>query len=171
MIRGIHHVAVSTSDLDRLVGFYTELFGFEVVMSTSWRDQPAVDAIVGLEGSAARQAMLKSANAYIEVFEYEAPEGHPGPPDRTAADRGYTHFCVDVQDIDAEYERLSAAGMRFHCPPPAVAGGRVRATYGRDPDGNIVELQEILDHDVRFSLEQTDRIGGGGRTSAEHEPT
>ena len=37
--------------------------------------------------------------------------------------------------------------MRFHVPPPAAAdmGGQIRATYGRDPDGNVVELQEILD--------------------------
>jgi glyoxylase I family protein len=160
MIRGVHHVAVSTHDLDRLVAFYTELFGFEVVMSTSWRDRPVIDSIVGLEGSAARQAMLKSGNAYIEVFEYESHDGPGGPDERTAADKGYTHFCIDVQDIDAEYERLSAAGMRFHCPPPQLAGGSVRATYGRDPDGNIVELQEVVDPELRFALEQTEMFGG-----------
>lgn len=159
MIRGVHHVAISTADLDRLAAFYTELFGFETVMSTSWRDRPVIDEIVGLQGSAARQVMLKSGNAFIEIFEYESPAGDAGPENRTAADRGYTHFCIDVQDIDAEYERLSAAGMRFHCPPPQLGGGRVRATYGRDPDGNIVELQEVLDPDIAFSLEQTSMIG------------
>jgi len=159
MIRGVHHVAVSTADLDRLVRFYTELFGFEVIMSTSWREQPVIDEIVGLTGSAARQVMLRAGNAYLEIFEYESPAGHPGPAERTAADRGYTHICIDVQGIDAEYERLSAAGMRFHCPPPQLGGGRVRATYGRDPDGNIVELQEIVDPELRFSLERTSMIG------------
>ena len=159
MIRGVHHVAVSTSDLDRLAGFYTELFGFETVMSTSWCDRPVIDEIVGLSGSAARQVMLKSGNAFIEIFEYETPAGDPGPEQRTAADRGYTHFCIDVEDIDAEYDRLSAAGMQFHCPPPQLSGGWVRATYGRDPDGNIIELQEIVDRDLAFALEQTDMIG------------
>jgi len=160
MIRGVHHVAISTADLDRLAAFYTELFGFETVMSTSWRDRPAIDEIVGLRGSAARQVMLKSGNAFIEIFEFASPAGAAGPAERTAADRGYTHFCVDVQDIDAEYERLSAAGMRFHCPPPRLGDGRVRATYGRDPDGNIVELQEIVDTELAFALEQTELIGG-----------
>jgi catechol 2,3-dioxygenase-like lactoylglutathione lyase family enzyme len=160
MIRGVHHVAISTADLDRLAAFYTELFGFETVMTTSWRDRPIIDEILGLHGSAARQVMLKSGNAFIEIFEYESPPGDAGPAERTAADRGYTHFCIDVQDIDAEYERLSAAGMRFHCPPPQLSGGRVRATYGRDPDGNIVELQEVVDTDIAFALEQTALIGG-----------
>jgi len=33
--------------------------------------------------------------------------------------------------------------MRFHCPPQDV--GDLRATYGRDPDGNVVELLEVKD--------------------------
>jgi catechol 2,3-dioxygenase-like lactoylglutathione lyase family enzyme len=162
MIRGIHHVAVSTNDLDRLVAFYTELFGFERVMKTEWRDRPIIDRMIGLRGSAARQVMLKAGNAYLELFEYETPGGPPVDPDHLVSDRGYTHFCIDVTDIDAEYERLSAAGMRFHSSPPTtdeLGGSRLRAIYGRDPDGNVVELQEILDPTIAFDLGQTDMIG------------
>ena len=56
-----------------------------------------------------------------------------------------------MRDIQAEYERLSAAGMRFHCPPLDM--GAVKATYGRDPDGNVVELQEILTEDSPIALD------------------
>ena len=31
MIRGVHHVAVATGDLDRLIGFYRDLLGLEVI--------------------------------------------------------------------------------------------------------------------------------------------
>jgi catechol 2,3-dioxygenase-like lactoylglutathione lyase family enzyme len=91
--------------------------------------------------------VLLAGNLYIEVFEYSSPPGRPSDPERPVSDHGYTHFCIDVTDIDAEYARLTAAGMRFHTPPPAASdmGGRIRATYGRDPDGNVIELQEILD--------------------------
>ncbi|HJP36347.1 MAG TPA: VOC family protein, partial [Gammaproteobacteria bacterium] len=61
---------------------------------------------------------------------------------RPVCDHGITHLCLQVSDIDAEYERLKAAGMVFHCPPQAV-GDAIHATYGRDPDGNVVELLEI----------------------------
>lgn len=159
MIRGVHHVAVSTDDLDRLLAFYTDLFGFEVVMKSEWSDQLAIDEILGLDGSSARQAMLKAGNGYIEIFEYHSPVGRRPDFAPSAADRGYTHFCIDVTDIDAEYERLVAAGMEFHCAPPMLGDGRVRATYGRDPDGNIVELQEVVDSTIAFALEQTDLIG------------
>ena len=149
MIRGVHHVAMATGDIDRLVAFYRDALGFEVLSRGGWEQgSTAIDGIVGLPGSAARTAMLRAGNAYIEMFEYSAPAGKPAEQDRPVCDHGYTHFCLDVQDIDAEYERLLGLGMRFHCPPPlgVRAPGRVAAaTYGRDPDGNVIELLEILD--------------------------
>ena len=162
MIRGIHHVAISTPDLDRLVTFYVDVVGFEQVMSTEWSDRPIIDRIIGLNGSAARQIMLKAGNAYLELFEYSSPIPRGADPTRSPSDHGYTHFCLDVTDIDAEHERLMAGGMTFHSPPPTAAelgSGRLRAIYGRDPDGNIVELQEILHPAVPFSLERTAMIG------------
>ena len=160
MIRGVHHVALSTGDLDRMVEIYRDVMGFEQAYESGWSDRP----IVGLENSSARNVMLRAGNAYIEIFEYSSPVGKPVDPNRPACDHGYTHFCLDVKDIDSEYERLVAAGMRFHCPPPPrdeLGSGTIRATYGRDPDDNIIELQEILDADVSTSLENTEMIGTG----------
>ena len=156
MIRGMHHVAVATGDLDRLVGFYRDALGFEVVSRGGWDSgSPVTDGIVGLRDSAARTAVLRAANLYVEVFEFSSPQGRPGDPDRPVCDHGYTHFCVEVTDIDAEYTRLAAAGMRFHAPPARASdmGGQIRATYGRDPDGNVIELQEILDPEYSKRLD------------------
>jgi catechol 2,3-dioxygenase-like lactoylglutathione lyase family enzyme len=66
-------------------------------------------------------------------------------------DPGITHLCFDVTDLDQEYERLSEAGMTFHCPPQDAFAG-VRTTYGRDPDGNVVELQEVPGAEHRIAL-------------------
>jgi hypothetical protein len=43
--------------------------------------------------------------------------------------------------------------MRFHCPPQA-AGKGIRATYGRDPDGNVVELLEVTDSESMPRIER-----------------
>jgi hypothetical protein len=51
--------------------------------------------------------------------------------------------------------------MTFHAPPPTLdelGHALLRAIYARDPDGNIVELQEILDPAVPFALDQTDLV-------------
>jgi len=156
MIRGVHHVAISTPNLERIVAFYRDVIGAEVVYEGGWqRGSDVIDGIVGLKNSEAKQAMLKLGNAYLEFFEYVSPAGDPKNPKYGVNDHGYTHFALDVQDIDAEYERLSLGGMTFNCPPPNFPGGAIRATYGRDPDGNVIEIQEIRDPAHGFALERT----------------
>ncbi len=156
MIRGIHHVAISTPNLERIVAFYRDIVGAEVVYEGGWqRGSDVIDGIVGLKNSEAKQAMLKLGNAYLEFFEYVSPPGDPKNPKYGVNDHGYTHFALDVQDIDAEYERLTRGGMTFNCPPPSFPGSPIRATYGRDPDGNVIEIQQILDPTHGFALERT----------------
>ena len=142
MILGVHHVSITTPDRDRLVAFYRDLLGFEVVSESAWDGgAETADRIFGLKDTAVRMTMLRQANLYLEIFQFERPAGRAGDPDRPVCDAGVTHMCLAVRDIDAEHARLSAAGMRFHCPPQG--SGRVgKATYGRDPDGNIIELIE-----------------------------
>ncbi len=146
MIKGIHHVAISTPDLEATVKFFTEALGAKLVMESEWpKGSALIDNIIGMEDSAARQAMLRLGNAHIEVFEYSSPTPRPVDPNRPACDHGYTHFCLDVEDIDAEVERLEQYGMTFFAkPPPAEELGGIRAVYGRGPDGNIIELQELM---------------------------
>jgi catechol 2,3-dioxygenase-like lactoylglutathione lyase family enzyme len=144
MIRGIHHMAISTADLERSVRFYRDLLGFEEIFTSGWeRGADRADQITGLKDSSARLVMLKAGNACIEIFQYSSPQARPVEPNRPACDHGITHLCLDVRDIQAEYERLKTAGVAFHCPPQDMGG--VSATYGRDPDGNIVELLEVRD--------------------------
>jgi catechol 2,3-dioxygenase-like lactoylglutathione lyase family enzyme len=155
MIRGIHHPSIHSPDLDRLIAFYTGVLGFEVVTRFEWTDSDIIDQVVDLKGSSARGAMLRTGNCYLEVFEYSKPQARPHQPLR-ACDYGITHICLDVTDIDQEYERLCEAGMKFNGPPADF--GDLRATYGRDPDGNIVEIQETLPTQV-FAMARLGRIG------------
>jgi glyoxylase I family protein len=152
MIRALHHVAVATKDAERMLAFYRDLLGLEVVVDYTWPDGTAVaDRITALPGSSARHIMLRKGNAYFEIFQYFSPQPAQGDPARRVCDPGITHVCFDVVDVDGEYERLSNAGMIFHCPPQDVADG-IRTTYGRDPDGNVVELQEVASGEHRIAL-------------------
>jgi catechol 2,3-dioxygenase-like lactoylglutathione lyase family enzyme len=150
MINGIHHTAISTRNLERIVEFYTEAIGCEVIFNYEWHEGNDLhDQVSGLDNSAARVAMLKAGNIYLEFFEYRSPTPVPNEPARSACDHGIAHICLDVTDIDAEYERLSKSGMVFKARPPHFKEMGVRAIYGSDPDGNVIELLELL----------TDRLG------------
>ena len=145
MIIGLHHVAISVPDLDAGIGFYAGLLGFEVVERAEFDGSfRKADQAIGLSGVAARMAMLKAPNAFVELWEYR----HPEPEDRTArpCDLGYPHMALQVREIAAEYTRLKAGGMRFVGEP--VDFGNASAIYGRDPFGNVIELYEIRDPDI-----------------------
>lgn len=142
MIEGIVHVGISVSSLERSVAFYRDLFGMDVVLNKAFAGE-VHENIIGLKGAHGKVAILQRGSLQLELFEFEYPQPKPSDPNRPACDHGITHFCVRVTDIESEYARLKAAGVEFHCPPQYYQGKAI-ATYGRDPDGNIFELLELI---------------------------
>ena len=144
MLKGIirvHHIAISTPDLERLVAFYRDVLGFEVIEEFDWeKGDQAADQVTGLKDSAAKAVMLKGGSFHLEIFEFQSPPPKPVDPNRPVCDHGLTHFSFEVTDVQAVYDRLKKAGVRFNCPPEKL-GGLGTAIYGRDPDGNVIELQ------------------------------
>ncbi len=142
MIRHIHHTGLSTPDLDRTIRFYRDLFGFEVLTRfTMPPGSPGMDEMLALPGVGFSAALLRLDKTMIEVFQFSDPEPVRAPAQRRVCDPGLTHLCFQVDDVKAEYERLCAAGMVFHCAPQTGDGASF--VYGRDPDGNAIELIEF----------------------------
>ncbi|WP_269621343.1 VOC family protein [Zhongshania sp. BJYM1] len=147
MIQGAHHIAISTPNLERILGFYRDLMGFKQVSDAKWQlGTELINSVLDLPDCAARQVMLRGKNLCIEIFEFSEPTVTDKHIRRSVSKPGLTHMCFDVTEIDKEYARLKAAGIEFHAPPQDF--GAVKATYGRDPDGNVFELQEIVDQDA-----------------------
>ncbi len=151
MILGANHVAMSVPDMERALEFYSDILGFEKILDYGWPAGTEVaDQILAVKGTSARCCMVRTTNLIIELFEFGAGNPAEQNPDRPVIDHGFTHLCLAVTDLDADYARLSAAGMRFHSAPVDAAPG-VRTVYGRDPFGNVIELEEsqgrIAPHD------------------------
>ncbi len=142
MIRGINHVAINTRSIDRLSSFYEKVLGDGLAMQEiCWKNNPKIDSVLGIYGSVGRQRMLRGRSCYLELFEFTFPEGKDGA--LHAYDRGITHFALEVDDINAEFERLSAIGMTFLSETPVHIDDKFKVIYGQDPDGNLVELIEV----------------------------
>jgi catechol 2,3-dioxygenase-like lactoylglutathione lyase family enzyme len=151
-IQGVHHIGISVPDIAKAREFYIDLLGaVEEVAPMEWSGSPFIDAVVGLKDSAAKQFICRLGNTHIEAFEYLNPRSPDQDPDKGVHHFGYTHFALQVDDIKATYERMLAAGIRFHAPPAyetivtAADGSKsgYSATYGRDFFGNVFEIMEI----------------------------
>jgi catechol 2,3-dioxygenase-like lactoylglutathione lyase family enzyme len=140
MIKGMHHIGVSVVSLERSLRFYRDLLGMRVLVQKQF-EGAQYELILGLPGARGKLAVLQLASLEIELFEFERPRPALSDPNRPVCDHGITHFCIEVADIQSEYERLKTAGVAFHCPP--LTFGAEKATYGRDPDGNVFEMLQL----------------------------
>ena len=133
-----------------MIRFYTEILGFNIVDGFEWgpdsENSEVSDAVTGLKGSGAKMVMLKGTNACIEMFEFSSPTPKKQDPFRPVCDHGLTHICLDVTNVDSVFAELSDRGMQFHTGVQELGDG-IRGTYGRDPDGNVIEIQELLNPD------------------------
>ncbi len=70
-----------------------------------------------------------------------SPEASIRPKDDDKAH--WSYFAVFVQDVDKEYEELSAKGVHFVNKPTTHPWGQ-RIAYFEDPEGNLWEISSFL---------------------------
>jgi catechol 2,3-dioxygenase-like lactoylglutathione lyase family enzyme len=141
VITKLDHVAVSVSDLDRSVEFYTQCLGCSLERVLDSGPESLLGKVVGMDGASARIAHLRVGEAMIELFEYRDPVGNPIPPDRRQADKGITHIGLTSDDARADYHRLAQRGVEFVSEPVEFRPG-VWIFYFFGPDGEVCELRE-----------------------------
>lgn len=150
MIRGVDHINLVVSDLERSVRFYTEVLGFrktaDVVMEGDW-----IEAIIGLKGVRGLVAFVEppGGGPRFELLQYVTPPGAVLPENSRANTQGLRHVAFRVDDIAAMAARLRAAGVTLFSEPVRVPAGVVKFAAGDktllyflDPDGVILELAE-----------------------------
>jgi glyoxylase I family protein len=141
VIKNLNHVGMSVANLERSLRFYRDLLGMEVVAREAFSGA-LYETILALRDASGEVALVKLGNLELELFEFSSPAPLSGDLARPVCNHGITHFCIEVSDIDNEYQRLKAAGVTFHCPPLEFPG-YAKATYGRDPDGNVIEFLQV----------------------------
>jgi catechol 2,3-dioxygenase-like lactoylglutathione lyase family enzyme len=136
---GVHHAALTVSDLERSIAFY-ERFGFEVERRVA-NAGPEAERVTQVPDARLAIALLTLGSFRLELIEY-TPSG--SQERRRNNDLGSAHICLQVRDIDATYERLCSEGITFNSQPQKHPSGASLA-YFKDLDGITVELLEVRD--------------------------
>ena len=149
--KGIHHIAISVPSLAEAKVFYVEKLGFTVADEAHLSPTEDGDNVLALENADSHVLMVKAGNLFLEIFEFHNPAPNT-QVNRPVCDHGYTHLAFEVEDINVAYRFLEQAGVQWHHTPVDADEGYMM-TYGRDPFGNVIEIQQLV-AGLPFSFEQ-----------------
>ena len=137
------HVGVTVRNLDRVTAFFTAL-GLEVDGRT-FVEGEFIDTVTAIPGSRTEIVMLKTPDGgtAVELSSFVRPDPEPGTPDAMANQLGLRSLAFQVDDVQAQVDRMAADGYGL------VGGvgeyeGAWRMAYVRGPEGIIVALAERL---------------------------
>jgi len=122
----IHVSSVLVDDQDRALAFYTDVLGFQKKVDVPVGEYRWI-TVVSPDDPDGTQLVLEP-DAHPAAKAYKAALFADGIP--------LTSFAVD--DVQAEHERLHAAGVRFHQPP--TAAGPVTIAVLDDTCGNLIQI-------------------------------
>lgn len=130
-------------DLDRSLFFYTSILGLTVAKRMD-ESGPFIETVMGLKGISVTTVKLSAQDgSLVELlfFHSHLPEaGH----ERTLYGKGISHIAFTVSNVETEYEKLEKMGVPFISPPQVSPDGYARVAFCKDPDGNFIELVEVL---------------------------
>jgi catechol 2,3-dioxygenase-like lactoylglutathione lyase family enzyme len=132
----LSHIGLAVSDLDTAVQFFTEALGFEAGSGSASGDEVA--DLAEIDGGRAQMRMryIVKDGVRIELMCWSVP-GPMGTPSQSRAQLGLTHLCVQVDDADAEAERLASYG--------ATILERTRTEVHRGAEDIIMVCVSVLD--------------------------
>ncbi|WP_432073984.1 VOC family protein [Streptomyces wuyuanensis] len=123
----IHLTSVFVDDQDKALRFYTEILGFVKKHDVPVGEQDRWLTVVSPEEPGGTELLLEPAR-HPAARTYRDALVEDGIP--------LAQFAVD--DVDAEYERLSALGVRFTQKPLEM--GPVTTAVLDDTCGNLIQL-------------------------------
>jgi len=118
-VRGLDHIVLRVTDLDRMIAFYGEVLGCPVE-----RRQDAIGLV-----------QLRAGNALIDLVPVDGKLGRMGgaPPGKEG--RNVDHVCFRVEPFDE-------AAIRAHLAAHGVEPGPLDSRFGAEGDGPSIYLQD-----------------------------
>jgi len=148
MIKQLAHLCLKTSRLEEMTAFYRDALG--ATLKFNYRNK---------EGRAIGCYFAFGENTFVEVFDHADAHRRsksPKPLEPLEDPRDpwlarYNHFCLQVEGLDDYVRLIESRGV-------SVTGRKTgndnsRQAWVKDPDGNLIELQEYTPLSRQFTGE------------------
>ena len=146
MIKQLAHLCLKTSQLDRMTEFYRDVLGATVKFRYLNRAGEPIGCYFAF-----------GENTFVEIFDHadahrRSKSTKPFEPLEEPRDpwlMHYNHYCFQVEALDAFVKLIEQRGA-------TVTGRKVGNDHSyqawiKDPDGNLIELQEYTAESRQFT--------------------
>jgi len=141
-MKSIRHTGIVVSDLKRSIYFYKDLFGFQITRQME-ESGDYIDNMLALSGVKVTTVKMTAPDGQmVELLWFHSHQREQRM--RDINDIGIAHIAFEVEDLDAEYNRLKDEGVSFNSPPQLSPDGYAKVTFCRAPEGTFIELVEVL---------------------------
>lgn len=129
-----YYIAISVQDIDTVAAFYRDHLGFE------FEKDAALGETVSFR-------YLTNGSARIELIQMNGSQAGPEtpPPPGHLVTQGYSHFALESTDIEATRAALIAGGLENVGEIADLVPLGIRAMFVLDPEGNAIEIIELMD--------------------------
>ena len=140
------HTNIISENWQKLADFYINVFDCQLVppirnQKGDWLDKGLGLSNAHLQGVHLRLPGCGADGPTLEIYSYnKMEEALPTTPNR----KGYGHLAFEVEDVAVILQKLLEYGgsKQGEISGKRVEGvGYITYTYAKDPEGNIIELQ------------------------------
>lgn len=155
-VRGVFHVGVGVSDVEKSRAFYGNVLGFDRQIFAFDGHNPDLDPVSGkpvrvnmviLERSAPNSGPISDLpSGTLKLISLPDEKGEHIYKGRRWGDIGCMEFCMDVSNLEGAVQEAKGKGAPVYLQPCEVdmgSGSKGKVAYIRDPDRTIVEFVEI----------------------------
>ncbi len=139
------HLSVVARDADRLAEFYKRVFRCEDLRPRATLSGEKVSRGNGVPNSEIYSIWLTlpgGEGPFLEIHQYKETRDRPW---QHVNEPGYAHVAFEVEDIRTIRDEIIRAGghNQGDITELGTVDARILAVYMRDPEGNVIELEEF----------------------------
>lgn len=121
----ILHTMLRTGDLERAVGFYTEVLGMRLLRQKDYPDGKFTLAFLGYGKESDNTVIELTYNWGVDSYDMGT---------------GYGHIAIEVDDVYKATEDIKARGGKILREAGPMNAGTTIIAFVEDPDGYPIEL-------------------------------
>ena len=144
-IKGVHHVGITVSDIDDTIAFYSKAVPYEFVERKTVPARSFPAEILSKRSGVVEVALIRTPTVFLQLIDIDPARKAPSAR-RPVIGPGYTHICFQTHEATPGYDRFRAIGLDMLSrgdKPIDLGGYGVTYAYGFDPDGIMIEMEQL----------------------------